>query len=401
MFLQYSLFVPFLLFPEFFFFTVLSYLVLLKGNVKVNFWYLLLAVLIYSYILSLSFLRYFTENYVNLGLSVTTTGRLFFYLVFVIMLSSLFRRNLAAKLIVYVAIFNSVYGLIQFYSFNFLGVTLPWYIPFLDVEHGKKLITDQDYIFQAFGFRFSGLFSEPAHFSQFIGFSFLVLIFYDSGRLFKRKIKILFSTIFATSLLLSASGTGFFVIMFIISAYTYSYIFNNFSAKKLIFGLISFVIVFTFFISALLNSELFSFGVSRLLSLEDNSSLYVRVVRPLLVFWDLNLSQKIFGVGYGNYSTFLESLNAFNSYEKSLGFAWTNSLGVFLVGSGIVGTILITAFYFLIYCKTDSFGRLAVIFVSFHFVFSDLPHTIFFVCFILFATSSRNFFNFNTKKASF
>lgn len=390
MFLQYSLFVPFLLFPEFFFliFILSSFFLRVKFNSK----HLLLVLFIYLYIVVISFFRFFNENYMNIFLTMTTSGRLLLYLCFVVIFSNLFKRDFAAKLIVFVALFNSLYGLIQFYSHNFLGLTLPWYLPFLNVEHGKKLITDQDYIFEAFGFRFSGLFSEPAHFSQFVGFAFLVLIFYSNGKFFNKSKKILISIIFSMSLLLSASGTGFFVIMFLIGAYTYSYIFNYFSFKKLLIGLFGFSFIFSLFVYSLLNSDIFSFGVSRILSLEDNSSLYVRVVRPLVIFLDLDFSQKLFGVGYGNYSTFLESMDYFNSYEKSLGFAWTNSFGVFLVGSGIFGVVLISLFYLVTHLKTDRFGRLVVTFVIFHFFFSDLPHTIFFICFILFATSSRNRF---------
>lgn len=397
MFLQYSFGFSFVLFPEVFFLLLLFFALLINAK-GVNYKYFILVFIIYLYVLSVSLIKLPSSNYINPVLTLTTSARLFFYLAIVVLLSGYFKRELAAKLLVLISFFNAIYGLLQFYSFNVLGVTLPWYLPFLNVEHGKKLITDQEYIFDAFGFRFSGLFSEPAHFSQFVGFSILVLLLYRNGELFSRKVKFFFCSVMVLALLLSASGTGFFALMFIISAVALNYMFKAFSYKKLFLGLFGLLTVLSLFLTVLLTSDLFAFGVSRILSLDDNSSLYVRVVRPLDVFYQLDILQQIFGVGYGNFSTYLESIGAFNSYERSLGFAWTNSLGVFLVGSGLIGLILIFKFYLNVYYRTDTFGRIVVLFLLFHFFFSDLPHTIFFVCFMFFATSVNNVFNVDNSK---
>ena len=383
LFLQYSFIFPFVLFPEFFFILSLSFIFFKKT--ELNYSILTFSLLIFLYIFSLSAVKYFSEDYISFALSATTSFRLLFYLLIVVFFSSFFLRDYAAKLVVYVAAFNSIYGLAQFGSYNVFNITLPWYLPFLNVQHGKKLITDQDYIFEAFGFRFSGLFSEPAHFSQYIGFAFIVLLFYKGGFKFSSKTKFFTGFVFSIALLLSASGTGFFVILFLFGVVSINFLFNNFNLAKFSIGLFFVSIALVSATTLIMSNDLLSFGVQRILNFDDNASFYVRIIRPLVIYDGLDSIDKIFGVGYGNYSNYIFHKSLYNTYELSLGFAWSNSLGVFLVGSGLVGFILINFIYLYAFIKSDFFGKIVILYIYFHFFFSDLPHTIFFVCFFIFA----------------
>ncbi|UDN25713.1 hypothetical protein LEO80_14170 [Aeromonas caviae] len=383
MFLQYSLFVPVLLFPEFF--LILALLAATVRRTNVDLPLLFLVVVLVFYLLVLSFIKYNAESYMLLTLSLTTSFRLFFYFVILAVLSkSYFVRDFAAKILVFVAASNSLYGLIQFFTYNFFKISLPWSLPFLTVQHGQRLITEQDFIFDKFGFRFSGLFSEPAHFSQYIGFAFFVVLFYDGGRFFNKNSKVFLSVLFTLSLLLSASGTGFFVIIFIVALLLYKILFESVSFIKFFIS----ISVFVFFISALVlllfSNDIFYLGVQRVLDFSDTSSLYVRMIRPLVVFSSLDYIDMIFGIGYGNYSSYVFYQGIENAYEAELGFAWTNSLGVFLVGSGMIGFAIVIFIYGYLLRKADNFGRVALLFVLVHFLFSDLPHSIFFVCFASF-----------------
>jgi hypothetical protein len=383
MFLQYSFVFPFVLFPEIFFFFAMLAVSIRRTDINIPFFFLVVTIV--YYLLVISFIKYNVESYVALNLSLTTSLRLLFYFSVLIFLSNkYFLRSFAAKLLVVVATFNSVYGLLQFFSFKFLGISLPWYLPFLNVQHGQRLITEQDYIFEAFGFRFSGLFSEPAHFSQYIGFGFLVLLFYDKGTLVTSTKKLFLSVLFLLALLLSASGTGFFVLAFIFLVFFLKLMFSSLNLKNFILGSSFFIFSSCAIFLLISSSEIFYLGIERVFNFSDTSSFYVRVFRPFIVFFSLDYIDMFFGVGYGNYSNYVFYKGMENAYESYLGLAWTNSLGVFLVGSGVLGTSLIFSIYAYLFRKTDQFGKLALCFVLVHFLFSDLPHSIFFVCFVSF-----------------
>lgn len=395
MFLQYSIFVPFLLFPEFFLLLLLFLSFFKSNNIDVK---LLIFVLIFIiYAVFISFLQYLIDDYVSLELTLTTSFRLLFYFIILLFLSGYyFVRDFGAKLIVFVASFNSVYGIAQFLAFKFLGFTLPWYLPFLTVQHGQRLISEQDDIFDTFGFRFSGLFSEPAHFSQYVGFAFLILLFFDNGQLFSKANKFLLSILFLISLLLSASGTGFFILSFVLLMFFYNLIFINFSLRKFLVGIVIFIISFIILSLLIYSNDTLSIGFQRILNFSDTSSLYVRIIRPLDVFLNLDIWNVLFGVGYGNYSNYLFYFGLENDYESNVGIAWSNSLGVFLVGSGLLGTTIVILIYRYLFVKTDCFGKYSLLFVFVHLFFSDLPHTLFFVCFLSFLYYEKtNVYNVN------
>lgn len=393
MFMQYSIFFSFVLLPEFFFILLLL-LCFCSGKSHFDPVLLALVVLLFLYLIAGSLYKYYTTAYVDFNLSVTTLMRFLFYFMITIFLSAnYFLREYGAKTAVYLAGFNSIYGVIQFVSFKAAGLVLPWYLPLLSVQQGQRLIAEQDFIFGEFGYRLSGLFSEPAHFCQFIGFALLIVLFYKKGGLFARKVQVLFVVIFILSLLLSGSGTGVFVIIFIFTAFCLKLIFGKYSAKNFVLSF-SFLVVsaFSLIIVILLNDAL-SLGVLRVLSFSDMSTLNVRLIRPVMVFLSLDYVDTFFGVGYGNYSTYVFYNNINNIYESSIGSAWTNSLGVFLVGSGLLGFSLVSVIYRYIFINSDSFGRLIILYIFVHFFFSDLPHSIFFICFISFAfVDQRKFF---------
>ncbi|MCA6065040.1 hypothetical protein [Thalassolituus marinus] len=386
MFLQYTIFFPFLLFPEFFLVLFSAYFLLV--NRRVDFFYSAVVFSFYVYLLSITIIYYYSYGYLDLFLSIGTSARFLLYLFVVVVLYRNFNRDLGARLLVYLAIFNSLYGLAQYISYNFFGITLPWYFSFLNIQYGSRLINEQEDIFSEFGFRFSGLFSEPAHFSQYVGFALLVVNFYKPSLVFSRRFAIFSTLLFVFVLLLSSSGTAFILVLFFMLVFFYRNIFVRFSYLKFVKILLLSIFVFLLFFTTSIDG--FFSGLDRILRFGESSTVYVRVVRPIDVFLNIDIMRKIFGVGYGNFSVYLDSIGGFNDYEQSLGFAWTNSLGVMLVGAGLVGTAFIVFFYLRVFLKSDAFGRIVVLFILIHFFFSDLPHNMFFVSFILFALSHES-----------
>lgn len=388
LFLQYIFILDYILLPEIFLAVLLLVSVFKKPIINVSIFRWLLVYLFFVFV-SVGVLIGTTEN-LNSILALTTYARFFFYSMLLVFVSvNFFNIGLGAKLVIFIAVLNSAYGLLQFIFYKLLGVILPWYLPFLTVHYGTELIAEQAYYFNTFGYRFSGLFSEPAHLSQYISFALLLLLFYRSSTFKPSMFVVSFCAfIILCALLLSGSGTGFIEFMFI----ALFWFLNNFSSSKrkgvFYFNILLFFAAIYFF--AGIESDSFFQGLARISSDSEYSTLYIRVIRPFEVYFSLDTIQQLFGVGYGNYAEYLKYNYALNEYEELRGVAWTNAAVFIMAGVGLVGFILYMTFHVSVYFKSEKLGKGIVVFVVMHLVYSDLSISVFYVTMMSFVFASMS-----------
>ena len=316
----------------------------------------------------------------------TTYSRFSFYAIFIIVFHRYFDTSYGLNLLTAVALLNSIYAFSQLIVFDNFSIALPWHLPFLSVKYGTQLIENQGEIFVQFGYRPSGLFSEPAHFSQYIGFAYIALLFgtFHSKSLVSR-FRIVFLAIYTLALLLSGSGTGFAIVAI------FSVLYFVFPKKQGLHrtrvpliafgGAVAVAAGWLFDFSALFH------GLSRIEGASETSALYVRVIRPIEVYLSLSPLDMIFGVGYGNYAKYVIYSGLMNEYEESINIAWTSTAGFILVGGGALSFVLICVFFCNLFTKSQILGKSIVLFVFIQIFFNDFVTSLFFVMAMSFATS--------------
>lgn len=387
LFLQYTFFFDFILLPELFISAIVAISLLKKPGANL---YLFKWLFLYlALVIILTLFSAILYDHFNFVLASTTYSRFLFYSIALILISSkYFIIDFGAKLLVLIAVLNAVYGLIQYFSYSLLGVILPWHLPFLSVHYGKELITEQAYYFNTFGFRFSGLFSEPAHFSQYLSFALFFVVFYKS-KLFNYPPQWRFSVtlVIICALLMSGSGTGFFAVAFIAAAWVFKRLVK--AGKNPIPYLILIVLIPAISYSLISSqSESFLHGFSRITSDSEFSTLYIRIIRPFEVYLSMDLASQIFGIGYGNYAEYLEYGNNLNDYERARNVVWTNSAVFILAGGGMISLAAYLLFHVDLYSKSTTFNKGIIFFVMMHLIYSDLPLSIFYVAMMSFVVAS-------------
>jgi hypothetical protein len=375
--IQYCFIFDFVLFPEFF-------LILLGGStllfpIKIDRKLLIYVFLFFSFtaVGSLYF-SYYSEYYI-LKSGLATQFRLLVYFLFVLFFSAnLFDRKYAAICIVVVGVLSSIYGIVQYVFYYYLNIVLPWYLPWLEVKYGARLIAEYESIFQIYGYRYSALFSEPAHFSQYVGLSLLVILLKGKELISSKLLYLSAIFLMLISLLLGGSGTGFVVVLLVFLVYFYD-LFKSYNLYNKIFLAIALGFLLITILYTVVGFNYQFSGLNRLLSMSETSTVYVRILRSLEVFQSLDSIDQFWGLGYGSYADYLIYNQLLNNYEASTGTNWSSSLGFLLTGIGVVGVALLLMYYFLLWNRSDVFGRYLIIYLCFYFPFSDLPLSIYFV----------------------
>lgn len=395
LFTQYVAFVDFILLPELLIMPLIPIYLFKKNRIKTQ---IFKQLLLYLYlVVFLTLLVILIQQKVDISIAITAFIRFLFYVLIIIFMSTNgFKIDYGSKIVVAVATFNSLYGVIQYVSYTYLGKVLPWHFKFLSVKYGTKLLEQYGYYFSEFGYRFSGLFSEPAHFSQYISFALIIVLFYKSEN-FNLNIYIKSGLVglFSFVMILNGSGTGFAMLLFCFSLLIMKKIQskNRNEADGLIkFFMITIILIGVFFV---VNSKLLSNGYNRLISFSEVSTSNIRIFRPFEVYNNLPFINKIIGVGYANYSTYVFNSGIASSYELMVSSAWTNTLGYILVGSGIIGFFAYSMFYIKLLRLTRGYFRYLVLLLIVFAVFTEVPLSFQFVMIMSFVVQGIIKFNDN------
>ena len=159
-----------------------------------------------------------TKNSDTLTDDLGTSLRLiFYYLIMFFFLRDYFDYKFSFKLLIFISIFLSLYGLLQF-AFSFKKIFLYNFIPFLPQISGgstyQSIIIDNGWGLQ---YRMPSLFREPAHFATYLLVPMCLLLFKEKKNVMNISLGLFFAAVsFATLSSLGIIATAGIVVSFIV-----------------------------------------------------------------------------------------------------------------------------------------------------------------------------------------
>ena len=253
------------------------------------------------------------------------------------------------------AYFCLIFLLIQIILFNFFNIPISGKIPFLELtSFGYEWQFDYlllyahkyDYV------RFNSVFTEPSHLA-------LYCIPLFALRLFDSKRKNYLEAIFITGMIfVSSSGNGIIIISVLWFYYFYSRV-KRFSLKKILNILIG--VVFFYIAHSILINYTFYFNVINSLFMSETgiSKADYRVYRGFDYFWKLPFFYKVFGIGFRNLTNFANYHKISSIYDslKTYNFEYLNAIAQILIYSGVIGFTFFVLFLKAIYKASNSYAR--------------------------------------------
>lgn len=251
------------------------------------------------------------------------------------------------------------------------------------------LLSLQDAYQNAFTNYSTGLFTEPAHFVQFI--IPLVVIRLFSFNYAERKKSLVLASTTTFICLLSLSGNGIVCCGIIWFCYFF------YQAKRgNRHGLIVFFLgILLFFVLVLILRQIPSFMnvVNRLfIDLSGNTYSYTkadyRIFRGFDHFFHLPLLRKIFGIGYKALESYSNYSGIKSVFDREFLYEYLNAMCQILIYFGIIGFVLFFKCIFNVYKRSEIIGKVIIIvFVSLTIsssIFLDSTMIMFFLLFFAF-----------------
>lgn len=210
---------------------------------------------------------------------------------------------------------------------------------------------------QAYVFRPTSIFLEPAHFTYFISCYLVFLLFYPKRD--SRLNRIIESIIVTTCMVMSVSSTAIVIVAVIWVYYALQLVINRkieIYAKHRLIIMLGITIVGIIGIRYYLNSPSLSYSLERMMYSKNAnlaSSVWGRVESGEDYFKQLDPISKVFGIGLGN-------MPSTSSYFSSIYYV--------LYCTGIIGAAIIVCWMIKTYISTNQMGRLIlIIFLAFCF----------------------------------
>ncbi len=287
----------------------------------------LFAYLVYSYLISaVSFNG--IQSLIPLGVFLSATIMFVFW--------GTVRYEYLMKVYKYLAVFCVSFFFLQEFSYYTTGIRISGLIPFLPIA-----IADEQWkVSLEFVYRSSSVFSEPAHFAQFLLPLVCVEIF---KKITTKSMVFLFFMVLA--LVLSLSGNAVFGLILIFTSYgIYTLIREKSFKRKVVFYIFVVIGFFSlgYFIQTEKGNDLMSRGeeLSELSQTTAASSEYMRLLRGYDLYGEMPLHNKIFGIGdkYEFDQLIKHSRISYMFHEND---TYLNGMAGVLVHCGIVGLILL------------------------------------------------------------
>ena len=278
---------------------------------------------------------------------------LFFMIIIISFYKDAYKQYRKISIILICALFLQV---LLFYGFSYaLDLKIP----------GLKLINHYEVAFKnleirlAYGTepRFTSFFSEPAHFVQYITPFLIVELFVMKTRNLKNLIP---SFLISLSILLTLSGNGIVILLFIWSIYIILLLFTE---KK---PIIVFFIVTIVILLAVLSIIYFD-------SYLDISSLFInsdgdptkadyRIYRGFYIFVNLPFWNQLFGTGYRNATNFIAFYNISTPFDNpGENIEYMNAITQVMVYFGLVGFFTYIILLFKLFNKQSIVSKILVL----------------------------------------
>lgn len=321
-----------------------------------------------SYAVVISVIR-LTESWVifNDGLHDILSLLLFFFILFTTVTYAdydTFKRTIINLGIISLSV------LIIQYLLSLLGIRFSGIIPFLPLSNE---VPTSEFIAQQLGRdRLSGLFQEPAHYSEFM---IIILAYVLFSREQSIKSIVLAVAISATILLTgSATGLAMIGVVWIFWAFVY---YLQYSKHKVLY-LVLMSMFFALIIVILARNDVIMSMVARFGELsgdagsEHGRSSYIRVIRGYIPFMECDLNYKILGNGLGNLLGYINSHPETNFLLLSdFNPKWINGVQYLLFTTGLFGAILYLWQILRLYFRTTALGKVLIICLILMFLSSD------------------------------
>lgn len=268
-----------------------------------------------------------------------------FYLVLIFVFAKrFFNYQYAVRLMNILAVILSLYILVQFFAYLLLGVYVPGVVPGLNVS--GRSYDDIKYSMTVtasiLGYiRPNGFLAEPSNCGQFLVLVLLIDLFERNITFRIQKITLIVIAILCTT---SANGIVLMLLVFLFSLFT--------KVKRpssqiqlrnvLIIGWLLSIIALIMYIRI----DFIQNIVQRLILLGSRTqgSGAIRVLRGYMFYKELPFSEKLFGIGFGNFVGIKNALNINTAYEYDV--EYMNMNAYLLVSSGVIGiTLILLALY--------------------------------------------------------
>lgn len=279
--------------------------------------------------------------------SATEFAIVIFFLITDIKLSNAF-----IELYTRLAFIFALFLIIQYVSLVFFGTPISGNISFLE-EYEREVGS----ILEGRILRVSSVFAEPSHFSVY---EVPALVMFLWGKT-KQKWPIIKIAVITIAVLLSTSSNGIIVMGIIYALYV---VYRYFSKINIIYFIIGGIILIGayYFIT---NSSYLEDVTYGLLTQEDGmttSKAEGRIYRGFMMYSDMPLECKLFGVGWRNAEAYCKACNAelLTKYAYD-GFNYFNSIAGSLIFSGIIGFVALISFFISMFRFTSDFSTKVLI----------------------------------------
>lgn len=277
----------------------------------------------------------------------------------IILISKINSKEIMSKfrtLFFFICFVISIVAIIEELIYLYNGSCFPIKLPFLRLNDAYIAL---DYRFGYNGrgdfMGFSPFFSEPSHMAQYFMLAF-VLLFQEIGSKRHAKKEWLLFLLMSIAIVISTSSFGLASLAIILVTYCFI---KKSKFTKLFRKLIGIAAIILLIILIFAPDNILSYEIKTLfegLSTGNDKSTY-RIYRGLAYFVQFPSINKIFGIGYNNFSNFILEHNLYYEFEISSNTIVTeylNGVSQALVYNGIIGFILLCLFFILLFYRGNA-----------------------------------------------
>lgn len=307
--------------------------------------------LIYGIILTL-YVIFFESWSISSTMIYEVCGKILFFIMFIVGFQ-FWSTEKFVKYLIKLADIAVIFLFIQIFL-SIFGIHISGIIPFLPLSNNVE--TAQFISNQLGGERFSSIFSEPAHLSEFIILPLIIISFGNKPNYLR--------CIFYTStILISHSATGFTVLGVILLCFIFNWLQSFRNPKyKILFSIISLLLVIILIPSF---SVLFGDRLDRFAEISGDGdglfSGYLRVMRGYILYNDFTIPEKLFGQGFGCIIGYISTHKTDYLSLTDLIPEYVNSIQYILISTGIVGFCLISNFLYKIFRRCNNEYKIVII----------------------------------------
>lgn len=311
----------------------------------------------YCYILFSLFI-YLIFDYFNIKSSITLILRMIYYACLIKVADKHFKWEKVYKFYIKLVVLFSLYLILQFLYYKISNNYLPIYLKYDWIFSPEQRAKDLIQHYKIITFRPSSLFLEPSYYALYC-MPFLCVKILKNNKLLKEKIELIL-VIFA--IFISKAGSGIIGLFLLISYYIFIKI------KKSKISKLSYIIIFLLVGLFLLIFFTLDLGNENILyRIQKGGSIKQRVIRGLIIFKELPIFHKIFGVGINNVESYMLKNNISTPFDEA-NLNYMCSFLQTLNFSGIIGFTLLLNYLFSIWKKVKNNTILKGMFFILNFV---------------------------------